>query len=85
MGQNMFKAGMEQQGVAAHADTMQPSLRCVPISNSKFPKALTADWVAPNAVLVGDVTVGDAASIWHGVTLRGDRSNKITVGKNSMI
>ena len=81
----MFKAGMKQQGAAAHADTMVPSLRCVPVSNTKYPKALDADWVAPNAVLVGDVSVGEASSVWHGVTLRGDRSNKITVGKNSMI
>ena len=65
------------QGKAAHKDTMVPSLRCVPISNTKFPKALDADWVAPNAVLVGDVSLGEGSSVWHGVTLRGDKLKNI--------
>ena len=29
-------------------------------------------WIAPNAVLVGDVTVGPDASVWYGCVLRGD-------------
>jgi len=33
---------------------------------------LSADWVAPNAVLIGDVSIGEGSSIWHGVTIRGD-------------
>jgi len=72
------------QGEMAHQDTMQPSLRCVPISNNKYPRALDADWVAPNAVLIGDVKMGDGSSVWHGVTMRGDNAT-ITIGKNSMI
>ena len=31
-------------------------------------------WLAPNAVLVGDVRVGDRASIWFGAVLRGGSS-----------
>ena len=29
-------------------------------------------WVAPGAVLVGDVTIGQDASVWYGCVLRGD-------------
>ena len=29
-------------------------------------------WLAPTAVLVGDVRVGDRANIWFGAVLRGD-------------
>ena len=83
-GQNLFRQGMALQGEGAHCDTMQPSLRCVPVSSSKYPRALDADWIAPNAVLVGDVTMGEGSSAWHGATLRGDRS-KISIGKNSVI
>src|SRR5215218_10832339 len=36
-------------------------------------------WLAPTAVLVGDVHVGDRASIWFGAVLRGD-SSRITIG-----
>src|SRR3954453_17836253 len=36
-------------------------------------------WIAPTAVLAGDVRVGDKASIWFGAVLRGDSSH-ITIG-----
>lgn len=75
---------MALQGASAHTDTLQPSLRCVPVSAAKFPKALDADWVAPNAVLVGDVSIGEGSSAWHGATLRGDTA-KISIGKNSIL
>ena len=39
-GQNLFRSGMVNQGAAGHEDTLVPSLRCVPISNSKFPRLL---------------------------------------------
>src|SRR5229473_465515 len=41
-------------------------------------------YVAPSAVLVGDVTVEDAASIWHGAVLRGD-FDSIIVARDSNI
>ena len=40
MGQSMFRAGMANQGAMGHEDTRVPSLRCVPISDSKFPRLL---------------------------------------------
>jgi len=49
-----------------------------------FPKTLDADFVAPNAVLVGDVKMGEGSSAWHGTTLRGDTA-QISIGKNSII
>jgi carbonic anhydrase/acetyltransferase-like protein (isoleucine patch superfamily) len=74
---------MELQGASAHADTMQPSLRCIP-HGAAFPKSLDADWIAPNAVLVGDVEMGEGSSAWHGAVIRGDTA-RITVGKNSVL
>ncbi len=29
-------------------------------------------WVAPNATLVGEMSIGDYSSIWHNVVIRGD-------------
>ena len=40
MGQQLFRAGMASQGAAAHEDTIVPSLRCVAISDSKYPRLL---------------------------------------------
>ena len=41
-------------------------------------------WVAENAVLVGDVTIGEGSSVWYGALLRGDEA-PITIGKNTNI
>jgi len=45
IGQNMFRQGMANQGVAAHADTIQPSLRCVPTAAGVYPKLLDVSLV----------------------------------------
>ncbi|MFB7125201.1 gamma carbonic anhydrase family protein [Kitasatospora xanthocidica] len=41
-------------------------------------------FVAPNAVVVGDVTVAAGASVWYGAVLRGD-AESISVGAGSNI
>lgn len=41
-------------------------------------------WIAPNAVVAGDVILGPGASIWFGCVLRGD-TDTLTVGENSNI
>jgi carbonic anhydrase/acetyltransferase-like protein (isoleucine patch superfamily) len=41
-------------------------------------------WLAPTAVLIGDVHVGDRASIWFGAVLRGD-ATRITVGAGTSV
>lgn len=41
-------------------------------------------YVAPSAVLVGDVTVEEGASIWHGAVLRGD-FDSIVVGRDANV
>ncbi|KAF0934739.1 hypothetical protein E2562_028331 [Oryza meyeriana var. granulata] len=44
-----------------------------------MPKVAVDAYVAPEAVLAGQVTVHDGASVWSGAVLRGDL-NKITLG-----
>jgi carbonic anhydrase/acetyltransferase-like protein (isoleucine patch superfamily) len=41
-------------------------------------------WLAPTAVLVGDVRIGDRASVWFGAVLRGDLSH-VEVGAETSI
>lgn len=48
------------------------------------PRVHADAFVAPTAVLIGDVEVGPGASIWFGVILRGDESG-IIVGAGSNI
>lgn len=50
----------------------------------KRPVIHPAAWVAPQAVVVGDVELGEGASVWYGCVLRGD-TNIIRVGARSSI
>ena len=59
-------------------------MRSVALSEKVYPKLLDADWVAPNATVVGSVEAGEGSSLWHGVVLRGDKAS-IKIGKNTII
>ena len=41
-------------------------------------------YIAPNATIVGNVTLDDGVSVWYGAVLRGD-SGPITIGENSNV
>jgi carbonic anhydrase/acetyltransferase-like protein (isoleucine patch superfamily) len=41
-------------------------------------------YIAPSASVIGDVTIGDGSSIWHGAAVRGDCWN-IIIGRYSNI
>src|SRR5271154_5599091 len=41
-------------------------------------------WIAPNAMVIGNVTLKKNASIWFGAVLRGD-NDPIVVGENSNV
>ncbi|MGZ3650918.1 MAG: gamma carbonic anhydrase family protein [Bdellovibrionota bacterium] len=45
----------------------------------KNPLIPPSAWIAPSADVLGDVTLGEHASIWFGAVVRGD-VNKITIG-----
>lgn len=52
--------------------------------NQMVPKIGKNVYIAPTAVVIGDVTIGDGASIWFNAVLRGDMSS-IRIGANSNI
>ena len=45
----------------------------------KKPKNSGENWVAPNAVVIGDVTLEKNSSVWFNATLRGDIENILIV------
>lgn len=65
-----------------HTHTVSPSLRAVKLRNAS--PSIAGAFVAPDATLVGKVTIGAQSSVWYGATLRGDVSS-ITVGENVTI
>ncbi len=50
----------------------------------KVPKIGKDVFIAPTAVIIGDVEIGDGAGIWYGTVLRGDMSS-IRIGKNTNV
>lgn len=50
----------------------------------KAPKVAESAFLAPTAVLIGDVEIGENASVWFGVVLRGDLG-PIRVGADSNV
>ena len=48
------------------------------------PSIAPTAWVAPNASVIGDVTLGERVSIWFGAVLRGD-IDSIRIGAGSNI
>ncbi len=50
----------------------------------KRPRVAPDAFIAPTAVLIGDVTVHSAASVWFGTVLRGDM-DRIEIGERSNV
>lgn len=54
--------------------------------NGRSPKVHPSAFLAPTAVLIGDVEVGAESSVWFGAVLRGDHpSNGIRIGARTSI
>lgn len=52
--------------------------------NGKKPKIGENVFIAPTAMIIGDVVIGDGASVWYGAVLRGDEGS-IIVGRDTNI
>src|SRR6266542_4493341 len=50
----------------------------------RSPNVHPTAFIAPTAVLIGDVTVGEGASVWFGCVLRGDM-DRIEIGARSNV
>ncbi len=50
----------------------------------KKPQIHESAYIAPTAVIIGDVKIGEGSNIWFGAILRGDWGS-ITIGKNTSI
>lgn len=50
----------------------------------RVPRIAPGAWIAPGAVVVGDVEIGEDASIWYAAVVRGD-VHRITIGARSNV
>ena len=56
---------------------------CLPFKG-RLPRLAPDVWIAPGAVVVGDVEIGPGSSVWYGCVLRGDVA-PIRIGEGSNI
>ena len=83
LGQGLDNIGKSME-VCKYTERLVPSTRFVAVDGvSPTVSPLTA-FVAPNASVIGDVSLGSNSSIWYGATVRGD-VNKITIGENTSV
>lgn len=83
MGQGLDNMGKSME-VCKYTERLVPSTRFVAVDGvSPTVSPLTA-FVAPNASVIGDVTLGQNSSVWYGATIRGD-VHQVIIGENTSI
>ena len=60
-----------------------PIIMPSPITGKK-PQIDETTYIAPTAVIIGDVTIGEWSNVWFGAVIRGDHG-PIKIGKNTSI
>lgn len=86
LGRAIDKAGQELEvtGVgAAYVERLVPSTRILS-ANGQTPVLAESTFVAPNASVIGDVSIAEGASVWYGAVVKGDIGT-IKIGRNSAI
>lgn len=74
---------IRQDSTSAAWQTRYPGAVIIPYLGV-WPTIAETAFIAPTAVVVGNVTVGEEASIWYNATVRGDIAS-ITVGDRSNV
>eukprot|EP00898_Chlorokybus_atmophyticus_P003359 jgi/Chlat1/4023/Chrsp26S04082 len=82
-GQALDRLGCRMQGKYAFKEELSRHRTIMNLFDQK-PVVPKDAFVAPNAAVIGDVSIGAKSSVWYGCVLRGD-VNKITVGSESNI
>lgn len=59
-------------------------MACILPFNGKTPKIGKGAFIAPTAAIIGDVEIGDGASVWFGAVLRGDEA-AIRIGAHTSV
>lgn len=59
-------------------------MACILSYNGKSPKIGKGVFIAPTAAIIGDVELGDGASVWFGAVLRGDEA-AIKIGAHTSV
>ena len=86
-GQAMDRLGCTISGAEVFRETYSRHRQLMPISVDRAPSVSSSSFVAPNASVIGNVSIGENASVWYGTVLRADKaaSSNISIGKGSNV
>ncbi|KAF0852267.1 mitochondrial Complex I (CI) NADH:ubiquinone oxidoreductase subunit gamma carbonic anhydrase 2 [Andalucia godoyi] len=82
-GQALERLGVRLQGQYAYEETLNRHRRVSPFAD-KYPQIEKGTFVAPNATVLGDVSISSDASVWYGAVIRGD-VNHVKIGPSASI
>jgi carbonic anhydrase/acetyltransferase-like protein (isoleucine patch superfamily) len=82
-GQALERTGLRLMGSTVVDEELSRHRRLAPFGAAR-PVLAKSAYVAPNATVIGNVSLGEGASVWYGAVLRGD-VNTIKVGSNAAI
>merc|ERR1719198_436110 len=83
-GRAFDKFGLGLQGRLTEVTKIVPSTTAVAVADA-LPNSSQASFIAPNAMIAGDVTVRSGSSAWYGTVLRGDFGEPTQVGASSHV
>lgn len=84
-GESMSNAGCWLQGSMAHKERLNRTRRVMNFTQHQPTILSTNDtFIAPNASVIGQVTLGPKSSIWYGTVVRGD-VGAITIGSQTAL
>jgi carbonic anhydrase/acetyltransferase-like protein (isoleucine patch superfamily) len=83
--QSLEKIGLKLQGNYAFKEQLNRHRRIMTFfANQGIPQISQGAWIAPNATVIGKVSLGFNSSVWYGAILRGD-TNSIKIGNQTSI
>eukprot|EP00027_Filamoeba_sp_ATCC50430_P009129 CAMPEP_0168561230 /NCGR_PEP_ID=MMETSP0413-20121227/11484_1 /TAXON_ID=136452 /ORGANISM="Filamoeba nolandi, Strain NC-AS-23-1" /LENGTH=257 /DNA_ID=CAMNT_0008592587 /DNA_START=38 /DNA_END=811 /DNA_ORIENTATION=+ len=83
--QALEKIGLQMQGNYAFKERLNRHRRIMSFSaNNGIPNIGQGAWIAPNATVIGKVSLGFNSTVWYGAILRGD-TNSIKIGNQTSI
>mmetsp|Transcript_684 Transcript_684/g.1771 ORF Transcript_684/g.1771 Transcript_684/m.1771 type:complete len:269 (-) Transcript_684:133-939(-) len=82
-GSSLDRLGMRMRGDHSFRDKLNRHRQIMPLTQMR-PIIGDNVFLAPNALLAGEVSIGDAASVWYGASLRADHS-AIEIGAGTNI
>lgn len=83
LGQALDSVGLAAQGSMGFKETLNKAKTIMPLAG-KRPVLGDRVFVAPSASVIGDVKLGDGASVWYGAVVRGD-VNSVTIGEKTNV